>query len=438
MGSQGPGFGLRRLRTGGADIRLRGIRERKRIMKKKVCGRRAVQLFAAVSLSAALSAGAAAPALAYITSPQSPEDRGKTVAELNGYSEEEWARLMDNTLTYDEIGDLVHEFNPAITSAWLNITSSTDEMDHIADSLKARQRDMEQLKSNAKSEQDYADYANYAMQEAILKASAKGIRDSSDQLKRPVTAANRPIRLAERKVTAAVQQLMIACSSLAEQRAIVADSCAMYEKLLSDANARLAVGMATAKDVQSAQTSLLQAQSQLSAIDASAYQLKKNLIVLCGWSPDADPEIGAVPDPDPARVDAMDPDADLTKAIAHSGDIIDFRHEDHSLSTASKNARTVTEETMNQNLLVNLREQYQKVLAARASFEAAQSGMQAAEITKNAADLQYQMGMLNTASYLGALTQYQSARTSFLTAKSSFFQAMETYDWMLMGVSSVE
>jgi len=39
--------------------------------------------------------------------------------------------------------------------------------------------------------------------------------------------------VAERQITAAVQQLMIACASLKEQRAIVAESAGMYEKLLS-------------------------------------------------------------------------------------------------------------------------------------------------------------------------------------------------------------
>ena len=48
------------------------------------------------------------------------------------------------------------------------------------------------------------------------------------------------------------------------------------------------------------------------------------------------------------------------------------------------------------------------------------------------------MGMLSTAQYLGALTQYQSAKTAMVTASSTFFQAMETYDWMLNGISSVE
>ena len=413
-------------------------REKNRIEKVKDGLRKVLRPGAALGLTAALGLSAASPAMAYVTAPRTPEERGKTLAELNGFTEQRWQQLMDNRLEYEEIGDLVHTFNPAIVSAWSNLTDNTKLMDKIVDELDAGQRDMERLKSNARSDGDYEAYGNYAMQEAILKASSKALYNSAEKMKRPVTAQNRPLRAAERQVTSGVQQLMIACGSLMEQRAIVAESAAMYEKLLADANARLAVGMATAADVQSAQTSFLQAQSQLSAIDASAWQLKKNLILLCGWSADADPEIGPVPEPDPARIDGMDPDADLTKAIAHSQDIINFRHEDHSLSTYSKNVRHETEETMNQNLLVNLRTQYQKVLSARESWIAAQSGLQAAELTKNAADLQYQMGMLTTAQYLGALTQYQSAKTAMVTASSTFFQAMETYDWMLNGISSVE
>ena len=413
-------------------------RNKKRTEYKGDVLRKVFRSGVALSLIAALSVCAVSPAMAYVTAPRTPEERGMSLAELNGFTEQRWQQLMDNRLEYEEIGDLVHTFNPAIVSAWSNLTDNTQLMDTIVDNLHAGQRDMERLKTNAKADGDFEDYANYYMQEMILKSAAKSMSDSADKMKRPVTAQNRPLRAAERQVTAGVQQLLIACGSLSEQRAIVAESAAMYEKLLADANARLAVGMATAADVQSAQTSFLQAQSQLAAIDASAWQLKKNLIMLCGWSADADPEIGPVPDPDPARVDGMDPDTDITKAIAHSQDIINFRHEDHSLSTYSKNVRHESEETMNQNLLVNLRTQYQKVLSAKEAWEAAKSGLEAAGITKNAADLQYQMGMLSTAQYLGALTQYQSAKTAMVTASSTFFQAMETYDWMLNGISSVE
>ena len=43
---------------------------------------------------------------AEIKAAKEPADMNKTAAELNGCTEEEWARLMDNRLEYDEIEKL--------------------------------------------------------------------------------------------------------------------------------------------------------------------------------------------------------------------------------------------------------------------------------------------------------------------------------------------
>ena len=148
-------------------------RKKKRINHMKNGFRKVLRPGAALSLIAALSICAASPAMAYVTAPRTPEERGKTLAELNGFTEQRWQQLMDNRLEYEEIGDLVHTFNPAIVSAWSNLTDNTKLMDKIVDELDAGQRDMERLKSNAKSEGDYGAYGNYAMQEAILKLQEK-------------------------------------------------------------------------------------------------------------------------------------------------------------------------------------------------------------------------------------------------------------------------
>ena len=182
----------------------------------------------------------------------------------------------------------------------------------------------------------------------------------------------------------------------------------------------------------------MRAESQLVSLDAGAAKLKKSLILLCGWQEDADPEIGETPAADAARLEGMDPETDLRAAIAKNGTLIDFRNASHVKSTTSWELRADSEEAMNQNLLVNLREMQQDALAKQAGLDAAQSGMQAAELSKDAAELQYRMGMLSVSAYLGALKQYQAARTELNTADSSFFEALELYDWALQGNSSVE
>lgn len=405
-------------------------------MKNKIRGR--ARRAAAVLLAAVTAVTAAFPAYAAVSSPQEPGDVGKTAAQLNGYTEERWAQLTDNQLDYDEIDDVVHEFNPTITSAWAILNENIRLMYTISDDLLARKRDMEQLRDSSKASGDLAGYANYYMQAAILSAASHSIYTSADVMDREETSTNRPLREAELQVSTGVKQLFIAYNALKQQRAILADSVDMYTKLAADAEQCLSIGTATQKDVLSAQTSLLQAQSQIQTIDQNMESIRKNLILLCGWSEDANPVISETPAADPARIDSMDPDADLTEAVSNNGTIIDFRHEDHVQNSASWEARDGSEEQMKQNLLVNLRNLKSEAEADRAAYEAAQSGMSAAEITKKAADMQYQLGMLSVANYLGAVTQYESARTTLLTADSTLFQAEENYDWAVAGTASVE
>ncbi len=394
-------------------------------------------ILAALFLGSVLTAPAL-PVFAAVSAAGGPGETGKSPAELNGYSEERWAALMDDRLEYEEIDDLVHSFNPAIVSAWSNLNDNIQQMETMTDNLKARQRDMQQLKDNAKAAGELEDYANYAMQEAILRASAHSMRESAEKMRRKETSSNRPLREAERQMAAGVKRLMISYNGLLAQREIVAESAALSARVCEDVRQKRAVGLTTEAEVNEAETSLLKQQSQLSGLDASAVQLKKNLILLCGWKEGADPEIGATPAADPARLAKMDPEADLRQAIAKNGTIIDFRHAGHDKSTLSWELRANAEEQMNRNLLVNLRAMRRDAEANSAALAAAQSGMQAAELTKNAAELQYRLGMLSASQYMGALTQYQSARTALLTADSALFQSLEIYDWALQGNASVE
>ena len=360
-----------------------------------------------------------------------------SLAELNGYSEERWAALLDNTLNYDEIDDLIHSFNPVVVSAWSNLNDNLKLIASIRDNIKSREREMKNEEDEARRE-NRGDASIYAMQSAILNSSAHSMNETVEKMSRAETSTNRPLRQAERQVAGGAKQLMIAYDGLREQIGILRESEAMYQKLLADAEARLAVGMATPADVQQARVTLLSTQSQLGSLETTAESLRKNLILLCGWKEDAQPEISRVPDADVTRIDRMDPETDLKQAIAKNASIIAFHHERHDKSTESMRVRDLTEGQMYDNLLVNLRTQKEKAIADRAALEGAKAGMQAAEMTKNAADLQYQMGMISTAQYLGAVTQYAQARTALLTADSTLFLDLEQYDWMLSGTASVE
>lgn len=367
-----------------------------------------------------------------------PADSGKTAAELNGYSEERWEQLNDNTLDYDELKDLIHTFNPSISAAWHNFNSAVSDMNTMVENLQSRQRDMKNEKETAKSAGDYSAYGNYAMQEMILKKTVSALSDAKDLMARPVTQSNRPLRQAEAQVVYGAKSLMIAYQSMEDQRQILSELVSMDLTLSSNAASRAAAGTGTQADVLSAQADLLSAQVKLAQVTTAEGSLKKNLILMCGWKEDADPVIGEVPASDLSRIDAMNPAADMTKAIGNNYSLISFRSGEHKKSTASYQARDLTEEQMEGNLSANLTSDYNEVLSDRTGLEADRAGYDAAVITKNAADTEFSLGMITQAQYQGMITSYIRAESALKTADRTLFQALETYDAAVAGICPVE
>lgn len=390
----------------------------------------------ALGLSVSLLLPAGAYAAAY--TPSEPADAGKSQAELAGYSEERWAELNDNTLNYEELRDLVHTFNPAISTAWNSFDSAIADMNTMKENLQSREREMTGLRDAAKSGGDMASYGNYAMQAAILKNVSHSISVAKDKLARPVNGSNRMLREAEAQVVAGAQSLMTAWAGMEDRRQVLSELVQMDQALYDNAVSRAGAGTGTQTDVLSAQAGLLTAQVQLSQVETAQDKLKKSLIVMCGWNENADPEIGAVPAADPSRLDSMNPDADLTQAIGNNFSLISFRNEDHKKSTASHNARNLTEDEMDQNIAQNLQAYYNEALSDRTGLEAAQAGYEAAQITKNAADTQYRLGMITAAQLDGANVSYITAKTNLSTADRTLLEAIRTYDNAVAGMCPTE
>ena len=386
-------------------------------------------------------AGALPPVLkvyAYTQTATNPDDAGKTLAELNGYSEEEWAALMDNNLEYSEIPGLVHNFNPTIVSAWNSFDENIDALSNIVDELKSAEKSARTSKENAKDSGDASGSATYTMQEKIFDSAGDKMKDSLDKLKRPVSGTNRQLRQAEAQVVSGVRQMMIGYKSLIAQKETVAELVDMYEESYKAYQSMSLQGMATNTDVANALASLQSARASLSSIQASENQLYKQLIVMCGWSENAVVNIGDIPSVDDQMIASLNPDTDITKAIGNNYTLIEERHADKTHTLGTYESGKLGSEQEEANLRANLNSQYQAVISAKQGYEAALAGYNGAQITKRGADTQYKLGMLSKVQYLGASISYTQNRASLEAARLSLLQAVVTYQDMVDGNAAVE
>ena len=95
---------------------------------------------------------------------------------------------------------------------------------------------------------------------------------------------------------------------------------------------------------------------------------------MTGWSYDAVPEIGVVPEPDLARISVMNLEADTEEALKRNYTLMDLRK-------GSGNTALEKQEVSDAEGLVrtNMETLYQEVQKAKTAFDAAQTAWQGAQ-----------------------------------------------------------
>ena len=81
---------------------------------------------------------------------------------------------------------------------------------------------------------------------------------------------------------------------------------------------------------------------------------------------------------------------------------------------------------------------YDQVLQAKQSYDAAKTGYEGAVIRWENAERQYDLGMFSQEEYLQEKIQYINKKTALETADLSLFQSLETYDWAVKGIVTLE
>ena len=379
-----------------------------------------------LALSLCMALATPVTSYAYVKSPGNPSEVGKTQAELNGYSEETWAKLMDNTLEYSEIEDLVKNFNVNISSAWSKFNDNVNSLNIALDTLRSAKREMSSEATAAMNDGDIVNTMLYKAQGKGLGMSIQAMGTAKDKLSRQITAANAPIRNAQEQVVSGVRAIMIGYKNIENQEKILDSMINMYEEALRVVNQTGGLGLSTNADIIKAQSDLTNARANLLTLKANKDKLYRTLITMCGWSPDAD--VTVVSDDD---INKLNPSVDINTAIGNNATLIKNRHNTSSKSSSFVDAKLYQSSQDEDILRANINELYNNIMTDKGNLAAANAGLEASKATQNALDTQKSMGMLSTAQYLGGRlsvlqkqAEFESARLQLNTDYNAYMQAL--------------
>ena len=384
-----------------------------------------------IALSLCMALATPVTSLAYVKSPGNPSEVGKTQAELNGYSEETWAKLMDNTLEYSEIEDLVKNFNVNISSAWSKFNDNINSLNIALDTLRSAKREMSSDATAAMNDGDIVNTMLYKAQGKGLGMSIQAMGTAKDKLSRQITAANAPIRNAQDQVVAGVEALMIGYKNIENQEKILDSMINMYEEALRVTNQTGSLGLSTNADIIKAQSDLTNARANLLNLKTNKDKLYRTLITMCGWSPDAVVTVADIPDVSDDDINKLNPSVDINTAIGNNATLIKNRHNTSSKSSSFVDAKLYQSSQDEDILRANINELYNNIITDKGNLAAANAGLEASKVTQNALDTQKSLGMISTAQYLGGRlsvlqkqAEFESARLQLNTDYNAYMQAL--------------
>ncbi len=381
--------------------------------------RRAGLGFLSASLAAALAAGAPATVLA-----ASPEF---------ARTAEEWAALRDNTLEYEEIPDLIHEYNSTVQN---NMVSYDDYRGKDANEIADDYREAAQTLYDSIEwpSEDDSGYAMLYSAAETAQAQARQMEKMADDNVSDGMIIKWQYDQVEASLSSTAQNLMNQYYQLQENLKTAQSGKELAEASLQAVQTQASLGMATNNDVLTAQEAVKTAEAGIISIQSSIQSVKQNLQVMTGWAYNSQPEIAPMPQVDVTRIDSMNPETDLEKALETNYTLmIDKRTLENTDDAANQQIARQTIANDEQKIASGLTDLYNQVLQARDSYNQAQSALALEEQNMAATQTRYDLGMVSRLEYLQAQNTYVQSQADFRIQELSLQAAMDAYDWALKG-----
>ena len=346
-------------------------------------------------------------------------------------SAEEWAKLRDNVMEYDELAGLIHEYNVTVQN---NQRDFNEKKNKTSDEIAQDYRDAaDAIRSSMSGEDDAGSILSDAMSEAqalTLEQQADDSVEDSEIFKMTYDQTEKTLVSNAQANMISYHQKVLDLELKQKNRELLA---ATYDSVALKMNN----GMATQMDLLTAQENLQNADAAILTAQSDLENTRQKLCVMLGWRYEASPEIMGIPSADLNRITAMDPSADKEKALENNYTLrINRKKLANSSSNSKKESLQMTIDDNIQRIGASVDSAYKNVIQAQTAYQQASVALDAASKNMEAAERKMTIGTISRLDYLSQQYAYLQAQTAMKNADMDLFQAMESYDWNVNGLAS--
>ena len=235
-------------------------------------------------------------------------------------TEEEWAKLRDMNLDYEEIDGLVTEYNATVQTNQANMQQFTRDYGRKNSQVSQSYRDMaEKIEDSlTEPEPDSMTYVPMMASIAQSRATINNLKNSADTTLEDYEVQYFTYESARLSLVQNTKALMISYYSKDVSKEALQKAVEVAELNLANAQARVAVGMATNLDVLSAKEAVIKANKTLSDQSNAALVDRDKLLIMTGFKTDSQANIGLVPvlsEEELQNIDKINVEEDIKKAV---------------------------------------------------------------------------------------------------------------------------
>lgn len=352
---------------------------------------------------------------------------------------EEWARLQDDNIEYDELADLIHEYNATVQKNQIELNERRKEFGDTNEKWSNRYRELaNELKDNISyPDVDDPGYV-YGMSAVVnLESQVDSLMESADKAVEDITTESFTYQSAEAALVSAAQSNMIAYYKNQVQLQVDQAKQSLLQETYQAVVNKQNVGMATAVDVLTAQENLRSVEQALQTDTSSIENARQKLQVMLGWRFDDNPQINALPTVDMNVIAAMNPTEDKVAAIENNYTLkINKIKRENAKSEDTIETLDKTIRENEQNIGASLASSYQGVLAAKTAYDLAVAQAQLEQQSFQSVERQYSVGTVGRMDYLTQKNTTETAQLNVQIAEMSLLQAVQNYQWAVNGLAN--
>lgn len=356
------------------------------------------------------------------------------------YTQEKWAALRDNVLEYEELNDLIHEYNATVLNNRAEYDDyrgkssdrfKNDYADTVQDLYDASDKMLENV------DEDQPGYASALAGSISTRIQAQRMQETADSENMDSDIKKLEYDRQEADLVRTAQTKMNQYWQKAKNRQSLEASLSLAQARQSAAAVRVQEGLEPQARLMEAQEAVQSAQAAIQAGDQELDTVRRELCVLTGWSYDASPEIREIPVTRAVDLGAIDLEGDKQRAVEQNYALraAKGKMNNTNYGTVQNKVLQVNVSEAEQKIKTDVENRYQNLKQAQSDQDQAAAELALEQRNLDAASRKLENGSIKRNEYLEIQDGYAAKAAAEQVSALKLTQAQEDYWWAVNGLA---